>query len=151
VILTRLSAIQQEINQEDLAAILPDISTAEGPNEDVAGPPFDGFEDVTNLANKAEISAAATSTASAAAPTSAAAQEAAEEESSSEDNDMLPETVVSEAIQRIDVDDDNTCKYTIYNIYNNNIYNSYFFILKYTFQNIILILCYFYLKVKTII
>ncbi|CAB3369610.1 Hypothetical predicted protein [Cloeon dipterum] len=39
----------QEINQEDLAAILPDVS-ASVTNEDVAGP-F-GFEDVTTLAGK---------------------------------------------------------------------------------------------------
>lgn len=90
---------------------MPDVSASEGPNEDVAGPPFDGFEDVTTLGNKAEAARAATTTNNAAAPAaSAASQDTADGESSSEDNDMLPNTVVSEAIQRIDVDDDNTCK-----------------------------------------
>ncbi|XP_059490497.1 histone-lysine N-methyltransferase ASH1L isoform X2 [Neocloeon triangulifer] len=88
----------QEINQEDLAAILPDVSASEGPNEDVAGPPF-GFEDVSSLAAKsAEISAVQNSV----------AHDSSDSESSSEDNELLPETVVSAAIQRIDVDDDST-------------------------------------------
>jgi len=96
-----------------LAAILPDVSASEGPNEDVAGPPFDGFEDVTTL-NKAEASAASTTTPAAASTATVASQDTADGESSSEDNDMLPNTVVSAAIQRIDVDDDNTCKQNLF-------------------------------------
>lgn len=91
---------------------MPDVSASEGPNEDVAGPPFDGFEDVTTLGNKAEANAASTTNTAAASTASAASQDTADGESSSEDNDMLPNTVVSDAIQRIDVDDDNTCEYS---------------------------------------
>lgn len=99
-----------------MAAILPDVSTPEGPNEDVAGPPFDGFEDVSSLSSKADISgaaahlAASTSTAAAAAAATAS-QSQAGAESSSEDMELLPEQVVSAAIQRIQLDEDTACEY----------------------------------------
>lgn len=71
----------QVINQEDLAAILPDVVTTE------ANATFDGFEDVSSESGKAEK------------------KDSGVQDSGSDVE--LPDTVVSDAIKRLDVDSDN--------------------------------------------
>ncbi|GLG95421.1 Histone-lysine N-methyltransferase ash1 [Gryllus bimaculatus] len=79
----------QEINQEDLAAILPDVVTTDN-NGDEGGPPFDGFEDMSSESGKVT------------AENNTSCNQHGGTESSS---DMeLPEQVVSEAIKRIHID-----------------------------------------------
>ncbi|XP_047120741.1 histone-lysine N-methyltransferase ash1 [Schistocerca piceifrons] len=78
----------EEINQEDLAAILPDVVTIDN-HEDEAGPPFDGFEDVSSESGK--VSAAV-------------AQQRATTGAESSSDVELPEQVVSDAIKRINID-----------------------------------------------
>lgn len=74
--------VRQVINQEDLAAILPDVVGV-----------FDGFEDVSGSEGRGTKGAA---------PVPPAGQE------SSSDMELLPEQeqIVSEAIKRIDLDSD---------------------------------------------
>ncbi|XP_046400924.1 uncharacterized protein LOC124167161 isoform X2 [Ischnura elegans] len=99
----------QVINQEDLAAILPDVTTT-GTNDD--GPPFDGFEDVGSESGRAETEEGAANRGSsscksaavkAAVPGEAEAVQVDAEDAESGSDVELPERIVSEAIERINL------------------------------------------------
>ncbi|XP_069704596.1 uncharacterized protein ash1 isoform X2 [Periplaneta americana] len=86
----------QVINQEDLAAILPDVVTTG--NHDDGGAPFDGFEDVSSESGK--VAADGGNVNQQQQQQQSGNQRAVESGSDVE----LPEQVVSEAIKRIHID-----------------------------------------------
>nr|CAD7255866.1 unnamed protein product [Timema shepardi] len=93
----------QVINQEDLAAILPDLTTP-GNQDDEPCPPFDGFEDMSSESGKASATVGESSAANTNNNNNKPQQtrSAATNESSSDVE--LPEQVVTEAIKRIHLD-----------------------------------------------
>ncbi|XP_023718384.1 histone-lysine N-methyltransferase ash1 isoform X3 [Cryptotermes secundus] len=91
----------QVINQEDLAAILPDVVTTG--NHDDGGAPFDGFEDVSSESGK--VAADGSGSGQQQQPLPSQQQQSGSQRATESGSDVeLPEQVVSEAIKRIHID-----------------------------------------------
>lgn len=93
----------QVINQEDLAAILPDVVTTG--NHDDGGAPFDGFEDVSSESGKVAADGGGSSQQQQQQPLPPQQQQSGSQRAVESGSDVeLPEQVVSEAIKRIHID-----------------------------------------------